>query len=203
MTATEDVKASLKKTLELSLATAKALYDRVAKELRSVEVSEMEWIATFKRLKAASAQYPVRPWHRYYQRELAPASEPLFVGLEDAPNDEHFGEIEQAFLDHLIATFQDPAVAATTDVFEDVTEFFRETASRVLTLRYFSNSDAILILLCHKRRGKNLGRWFKQVGQRTSRATIWGMIARRREAIDAGMWRSTRTGSSAWLEISG
>jgi hypothetical protein len=61
----------------------------------------------------------------------------------------------------------------------------------------------ILVLLCHKRRGKKLSRSFKQVGQRTSRATIWGMIARRREAIDAGMWRSTRTGSSAWLEISG
>lgn len=144
MNATDDVKATLKKTLEASLATAKTLLTRVTKELSGLEASEPEWTSTFKVLHAASARFPVRPWNRYYQHNLEPASEPLFVGIGDEPNFEYFGEITQGYLDELVTKYQAPAVAAIEAVFDDVTGFFRESASHVLTLRFFSNSEVLL-----------------------------------------------------------
>lgn len=144
MTPTDEVKASLKSTLGALLVTARALASRVIKSLDEVESSEADWIALFKKLHAASARLPVRPWSRYYQRDLSVASEPLFVGIEDAPNEEHFGPIKQEFVNTLVLKYQTPATNAVNAVFDAVTDLFRETASRVLTLRYFSNSGVLL-----------------------------------------------------------
>src|SRR6202034_4221033 len=59
-------------------------------------------------------------------------------------NEDHYGEISQEYVDELTAKYQTPAVQATQAVFDDVALHFRKTASRVLTLRFFTNSEVLL-----------------------------------------------------------
>jgi len=144
MSDSQDVKAPLKATLEESLATARDLLVRVTMALVSIEATDKEWGTLFKRLEAASAKTPIRPYNRMYERNWHPASEPLFVGFDSQLNQDHYAEISDTYVDELVDTFQQPAVEALTAVFDDVTAFFRQVSARVLTLRFFSNSDVLL-----------------------------------------------------------
>lgn len=64
--------------------------------------------------------------------------------MMDDLNIDHFAEISPEYVERLIETFQTPAVRATESVFDDATTYFREVSARVLTLRFFSNSEPLL-----------------------------------------------------------
>lgn len=142
VTASDQVKANLESTLQTMLATAKDLFQTTASSLKPLEALDSEWLPEYKRLDAASSKLPIRPCNRYYQRQLEPASQPFIV--YDGLNTDHYGEISSDFVDELTAKYQAHCVEACNSVFENVVTFFREASSRVLTLRYFSNSDALL-----------------------------------------------------------
>lgn len=144
MTASDDVKTSLKGSLEALLGRGRELLGRAEEQFRSVQAQDDAWKAEYVRLHAASCRLPIRPFNRYYQRQLQPATEPLFLGMMDELNDEHFGEMSQNVIEQLTERFSAPAVRAVEAIFDDVTMYFRELSSRILTLRYFSNSDALL-----------------------------------------------------------
>jgi hypothetical protein len=143
-TATDEVKAALRKTLEDLSKRGTELLSRTEVRLGEVESQDEAWGAAFKTLHAASCRLPIRPFNRYYQRELKAAAEPLFVGLMDELNLDHFREMPPEYFERLAETYQTPAVRATENVFDDVANYFRETSARVLTLRFFSNSEPLL-----------------------------------------------------------
>jgi hypothetical protein len=144
MSGSEQVKATLATALNKLLDRGRVLLERVRGGLATVQSTDVEWGDLFKRLQAASAQLPVRPFNRYYQRELKRASEPLFLGIMSDFNDGHYGEISSDYVADLIDKYQTPAVRVTEAVFDDVASFFRDTSARVLTLRFFSNSEVLL-----------------------------------------------------------
>jgi hypothetical protein len=139
-----EVKSALKAILDSMLNTSQKLQEKISEVLRPIEDTEQEWSSIFTQLRAANSQLHFRPWNRYYQIELKPASQPLFLGIEDEINEDHYREISQEYVNELTEKYQTPTVHATKAAFDDVTIFFGKTASRVLTLRFFTNSEVLL-----------------------------------------------------------